>query len=48
MAELGQILCFGRNPEGETDLVPGTEHPRLRDWKGSIDMGTLLAAGILS
>jgi predicted ATPase len=48
MAELGQILCFGRSSEGATDLVPGTEHPRLRDWKGSIDMGTLLAAGILS
>jgi predicted ATPase len=48
MAELGQILCFGRSSEGATDLVPGKDHPRLRDWKGSIDMGTLLAAGILS
>jgi predicted ATPase len=48
MAELGQILCFGRSAEGATDLVPGTEHPRLRDWKGTTDMGTLLAAGILS
>jgi predicted ATPase len=48
MAELGQVLCFGRDSNGATDLVPGTEHPRLRDWKGSIDMGTLLAAGILS
>ncbi len=48
MAEHGQILCFGRTAEGATDLVRGDEHPRLRDWKGSIDMGTLLAAGILS
>jgi predicted ATPase len=48
MAELEQILCFGRSSEGATDLVSGTEHPRLRDWKGGIDMGTLLAAGILS
>jgi predicted ATPase len=48
MAELPQILCFGRSSDGATDLVPGNEHPRLLDWKGSIDMGTLLAAGILS
>jgi len=48
MAELPQILCFGRGSNGATDLVSGNEHPRLLDWKGSIDMGTLLAAGILS
>lgn len=48
MAELGQILCFARSFEGATDLVTGSEHPRLKGWKGSIDMGTLLAAGILS
>jgi len=48
MAELEQILCFGRTKEGATDLVTGNQHPRLRDWKGSIDIGTLLAAGILS
>lgn len=48
MAETSQVLCFGRTPAGETDLVAGDEHPRLRDWKGSLDLGTLLAAGILS
>lgn len=48
MAEIGEILCFGRTAEGATDLVSGADHPRLRDWKGSIDMGTFLAAGILS
>jgi predicted ATPase len=48
MAELEQILCFARTNEGATDLVAGSQHPRLRDWKGSIDVGTLLAAGILS
>lgn len=48
MAELEQVLCFGRTAEGATDLVPGSQHPRLLDWKGSIDVGTLLAAGILS
>jgi hypothetical protein len=48
LAQPGQVLCFGRTPEGATDVVAGDEHPRLRDWKGNIDMGTLLAAGILS
>jgi predicted ATPase len=48
LAELEQILCFGRTPEGATDLIAGNQHPILRDWKGSIDMGALLAAGVLS
>ncbi len=48
MAEIEQILCFARTREGATDLVLGSQHPRLRDWKGSIDVGTLLAAGVLS
>lgn len=48
MADLGQILCFARTAEGATDLVSGSRHPRLIDWKGSVDVGTLLAAGILS
>jgi len=48
LAEPRQILCFGRTEAGETDLVPGDKHPRLHDWQGGIDMGTLLAAGVLS
>ena len=31
-----------------TDVVSGAQHPKLRDWKGTIDVGTLLASGILS
>lgn len=48
MAESRQVLCFGKTSGGATDLVSGDEHPILRDWQGSIDMGTLLAAGVLS
>ena len=47
-AELDQVLCFAKTEAGETDLVAGTEHPRLREWKGSFDLGTLLAAGVLA
>lgn len=48
MAGLEQILCFAKTPDGATDLVLGRDHPRLKGWKGSTDMGTLLATGILS
>lgn len=48
LAKLSEILCFARTPEGVTDIVRGDHHPRLIDWKGSLDVGTLLAAGVLS
>ncbi len=47
LAKLEQILCFARTDEGATDMVLGSEHPRLLQWKGSVDLGTLLAAGVL-
>ncbi|MSP12906.1 MAG: hypothetical protein EXR62_08105 [Chloroflexi bacterium] len=28
-------------------VVIGSEHPRLQDWKGQIDLGTYFAAGVL-
>jgi predicted ATPase len=46
-AELHQILCFGRTLDGATDIVVGTEHPHLRKWKGAVDLGTMLASGVL-
>jgi hypothetical protein len=42
-----QVLCFARTPEGATDIVRGSEHPRLREWKGETDLGTLFASGVL-
>ncbi|MDO8348913.1 MAG: ATP-binding protein [Planctomycetota bacterium] len=47
MARLDQALCFARSKSGETDVVPGSQHPRLREWKGSVDLGSLLASGVL-
>jgi hypothetical protein len=47
MAKIDQILCFARTIDGATDVVPGSEHPRLREWRGSLDLGALLAAGVL-
>jgi predicted ATPase len=48
LTNLDQVLCFARTEEGATDIVLGRQHPRLREWKGMTDLGTLLAAGVLS
>ena len=42
-----QVLCFAKNPSGATAIVRGSEHPKLRDWRGQVDLGTLYAAGVL-
>ncbi|HSK76643.1 MAG TPA: AAA family ATPase [Thermoanaerobaculia bacterium] len=47
MAEPEQVLCFAQDGKGATDIVRGSEHPNLKDWKRSTDLGTLFATGIL-
>ena len=47
-ASLDQVLCFGRDRDGATDVVVGSEHPSLTEWKGTRDLGLLFASGILS
>ncbi len=47
LAKPRDLLCFAKTATGETDIVRGDEHPRLKDWKGSLDLGTLFAAGVL-
>ncbi len=47
LARPEDLLCFAKDADGATDIVSGNVHPRLRDWKGDIDLGTLFAAGVL-
>lgn len=47
LAEPDELLCVARDDAAGTDMVRGIEHPRLRDWQGSADLGTLLASGVL-
>ena len=47
LSEPHELLCLARDEEAGTDMVAGTEHPSLRDWQGSADLGTLLASGVL-
>jgi predicted ATPase len=42
-----QILCFSRTPEGATDIVLGSEHPALKEWRGETALSDLYAAGVL-
>lgn len=41
------LLVARLESEGAVTIIPGFLHPRLADWKGSLDLGTLFAAGIL-
>ena len=41
------VLCFAKDDDGSTDIVLGSEHPRLREWQGEVRLGALLAAGVL-
>ena len=47
IVEPKKVLCFAKTPEGATDIVPGDEHPKLRDWRGEENFGVLFAAGVL-
>jgi len=47
IAKPEQVLCFAKTADGATDLVRGSEHPRLKEWKGETDLGTLFASGVL-
>ena len=47
MATLEEALCFAKDPDGATDIVPGDLHPRLKDWRGSPNMDVLFASGVI-
>ncbi|GIV85524.1 MAG: ATPase [Candidatus Roseilinea sp.] len=47
MAKPSEILCFARDQNGATDVVSGDQHPELKEWRGTRDLGTLFASGIL-
>ena len=47
MAKPKDILCFAKTSDGTTDIVRGDEHPKIREWKGSINIGDFYASGIL-
>ena len=44
---IDDLLCLTRSHEGATDIVEGPRHPRLASWQHEVDLGTLLASGVL-
>ncbi len=47
IADPSGLLCFAKTEEGATDIVRGTEHPQLEDWRRETNLGELFAAGVL-
>jgi predicted ATPase len=47
MVEPKDVLCFAKTDEGVTDIVNGKDHPRLKNWKGEVNLSLLYAGGIL-
>lgn len=47
LAHREDILCFRKTEDGSAEVIPGTEHPALASLRGSVDLGTLFAAGVL-
>jgi len=47
ITEADKLLCFAKNDEGATDIVLGSEHPRLKDWQQEVDLGDLFVGGVL-
>jgi len=45
---LSDVLIARLDDSGEADVIAADQHPRLRDWQGGLDLGSLLAAGVLS
>ncbi len=46
-AKMDDVLCFAKDDTGATDIVLGSKHPKLQEWHGEADLGTLLASGVL-
>lgn len=45
--EPSDVLCFAKNNNGATEIITGNNHPALRNWKGSPNLGVLFAGGVL-
>lgn len=47
LVQLDELLCFAKTEDGATDIVLGSQHPFLQDWRGETSLGTLFASGVL-
>jgi predicted ATPase len=47
VADPDHVLCFAKTVEGATDIVTGSDHPSLAQWRGEPNLGVLFAGGVL-
>ncbi len=47
LVEPDQLLCFAKTTEGAADIVQGSDHPALKEWRGETNLSVLFAAGVL-
>ena len=47
LVEANKVLCFAKTEDGATDIVLGSEHPKLREWRGQPNLSVLFAGGVL-
>ena len=45
--DLEHVLCFAKDDEGATDVIPARAHPGLRDWQGDPNLSVFFAAASL-
>ena len=45
--DVSHVLCARIGADGAVEVISGTQHPRLQDWQGELDLGSLFAAGVL-
>lgn len=44
--KLPELLITRLDRSGAVSVIPGDQHPRLVNWKGAIDLGSLFATGV--
>ncbi len=47
LARPEDLLVFGKTPSGATDIVRGSEHPVLQEWRTEQPLDVLFASGVL-
>jgi predicted ATPase len=46
-SQVSELVITRLDRSGAATVIPGAEHPRLSQWKGAIELGSLFAAGVL-
>jgi len=45
-SKVSELVLTRLGRSGAASVIPGAEHPRLSQWKGAIDLGSLFATGV--